>query len=216
MINRIFKENIILFSGELILLVSFCILWIVTRNTVFLLTGICILVSGALTVSFLRDPDRRIPEETGVVLSPADGKIIRITRHQDEAKNPDYTVAIYLRLWDVHINRIPISGTVELCRYRRGKFRPAFFREAASNEQMVLVISDAEDRFILKQIAGILARRIVCRVIPGNRVKQGDRFGLIKLGSRVELTIPAKYGITVRLNQKVKAGETILARLYGK
>jgi phosphatidylserine decarboxylase len=78
---------------------------------------------------------------------------------------------------------------------------------------MVLVITDAEDRFVLKQIAGILARRIVCWVVPGNRVKQGDRFGLIKLGSRVELTIPARYKIVVRINQKVKAGETIIARL---
>jgi phosphatidylserine decarboxylase len=213
MINRIIQGNVTLLAAELVLMISFWILWFATRNTGFLLIGILTVVFTVLTLSFLRDPDRRVPDETGVVLSPADGKIVGIIRHKEKVKDPEHTLAIYLRLWDVHINRIPVSGTIETRRYQHGKFRPAFFHKAASNEQMVLVITDAEDRFVLKQIAGILARRIVCWVMPGNRVKQGDRFGLIILGSRVELTIPARYKIAVRINQKVKAGETIVARL---
>ena len=133
--------------------------------------------------------------------------------HGEEAEVSSRTLAIYLRIWDVHINRIPVSGTIETCRYRAGKFYPAFLNKAGLNEQMIMVISHGQDRFILKQIAGILARRIVCRVGQGSRVEQGERFGLIKLGSRVELTIPAAYEITVGLHQKVRAGETIIARL---
>ena len=214
--NRVFRENFPLFTGELILLIGFCILWLATRNSGFLLIAVFILTLGMLTIIFFRDPDRRIPDETGVILSPADGKIILIADHGNEAGGSIHTLAIYLRIWDVHVNRIPVSGTIETCRYQRGKFHPAFLHKADLNEQMVMVISHEQGRFILKQIAGILARRIVCRVAQGNQVKQGDRFGLIKLGSRVELTIPPGYEITVRLNQKVRAGETIIARLRGK
>ena len=202
-----------LFSGELIPLIIFCILWLATGKSGYLLIAALILIIGILTVILFRDPDRRIPEATGVILSPADGKIIRITGHGEEAEVSSRTLAIYLRIWDVHINRIPVSGTIETCRYRAGKFYPAFLNKAGLNEQMIMVISHGQDRFILKQIAGILARRIVCRVGQGSRVEQGERFGLIKLGSRVELTIPAAYEITVGLHQKVRAGETIIARL---
>jgi phosphatidylserine decarboxylase len=168
------------------------------------------------TLYFSRDPERHVPHEPGMVLAPADGRIIKI-KNQQEPKfchGNVQVVSIFLRPWDVHVNRAPVEGLIAYSEYRRGRFHPAFFKKSAKeNEQQWTGIENGEGRFLLKQVAGILARRIVCNVQIGNYVGQGQKFGFIRMGSLVELYMPQQYQIAVRKGQLVRAGETILGRL---
>jgi phosphatidylserine decarboxylase len=121
-------------------------------------------------------------------------------------------VSIFLSVFDVHVNRAPVAGQVAEVRYQPGKFLPAFRPEAATmNEQNTLTLQAGQAQVVVKQIAGILARRIVCRVKPGDSLTAGERFGLIRFGSRVEVFIPQHFAVDVRLGQRVRGGETILA-----
>ena len=164
---------------------------------------------------FFRDPERTGPYGAHLVLSPADGRVLLV----DEAEEREFLmgrsrrVGIFLSLLDVHVNRSPISGLVEFVRHQPGRFHQAFRPQASQeNEHNLLGIVDGEDRVLVKQIAGILARRVVCRVRPGDRLTAGERFGLIKFGSRVEVYLPYQYEICVRHDDRVKAGVTVIAR----
>lgn len=120
-------------------------------------------------------------------------------------------MSVFMSIFAVHVNRLPVSGQVKYVKYNSGKFLPAFKDKASlENEQTELGIENDHGRIILKQIAGIFARRIVCKVKPGDSVKAGERFGMIKFGSRVDLFLPENVEIKVKLNQKVKAGETVI------
>jgi phosphatidylserine decarboxylase len=177
-----------------------------------LYAGIAWVLVG-FTVYFFRDPEREIPEGEGVVVAPADGKIIEIseTFEREFLKSSAYKVSIFLSVFDVHVNRIPVSGRISYFRYRRGAFHAAF-RETASfeNEQSVIGIETEGGKVLVKQIAGIIARRIVCNVREGYEVRRGERFGMIKFGSRVDLFLPKDTRLQVELHQKVKAGTTII------
>lgn len=165
------------------------------------------------TVYFFRDPERAIPNVSNTVLSPADGKVIAIQDEFEKAYvNASTTrVSIFLSLFDVHVNRIPISGRIGYFRYQAGSFVQAYKSEASSaNEQTIIGIENDDTKILFKQIAGILARRIVCNVREGNVVKQGERFGMIMFGSRVDIFIPKKFEIRVQLNQKVRGGLSII------
>jgi phosphatidylserine decarboxylase len=162
---------------------------------------------------FFRDPERSIPKGSGLLLAPADGKIVTVNPLQNDLVQPSGTlVSIFLSVFDVHINRAPMSGTVVDVRYQPGKFLPAFRADASDlNEQNMVALQAGETRVIIKQIAGILARRIVCRVKAGDKLSPGERFGLIRFGSRVDILIPPEFAVYARLGQRVRGGESVLA-----
>ena len=162
---------------------------------------------------FFRDPQRVIPQIDNIILSPADGKIIKI----DEIDEPLYfkektrMVSIFMSVFSVHVNRIPLAGKIEYLDYQVGKFLAAFDHKASQdNEQSIIGITNGNQKVLFKQIAGVIARRIVYDVQKGQEVKLGDRFGLIHYGSRVDIFLPLDTQIKVKLNDKVTSGETII------
>jgi len=165
-------------------------------------------IATLFTAFFFRDPNREIPFSEDAILSPADGKIVEI-KDLGEVKK----IAIFMSLLDVHVNRIPVNGIIKEIDYSPGKFLRADLEEASKENERnkIVLISDTYSQpFILIQIAGIIARRIICWVKEGDRVKAGQRFGLICFGSRVELFMSKECKIAVKLGQKVKAGISIL------
>ena len=172
------------------------------------------LVATAFIGHFFRDPERVGPEDAEAVCSPADGKVIKVTRETDPVSGEErQMIAVFMNVFNVHVNRMPVSGKVELIRYIPGKFFNASFDKASKdNERNVVVITGkGNQRFTVVQIAGLIARRIVCWAEPADKLKRGERFGLIKFGSRVDLYMPDGYVPTVSVGQKVVAGETVMA-----
>lgn len=168
----------------------------------------------ALILFFFRDPDRSCPTGGHLVLSPADGRVVSVDQveEQDFLKAQARRVSIFLSLFDVHVNRSPVSGTVELVKHRPGRFYQAFRPEASQqNEHNLLGIALGSERILVRQIAGVLARRVVCRARPGDRLQAGERFGLIKFGSRVEVYMPSEYEVRVRQGDRVIGGVTVIA-----
>jgi phosphatidylserine decarboxylase len=171
------------------------------------------LVLSLFIAYFFRDPERVVPTGDDLILSAADGKVISVKPIDDaEFIGKEGTlISVFMSVFDVHVNRIPISGQVNYVKYNKGKFFPAFEEKASlENEQNELGLDTGKGKIILKQIAGILARRIVCRVKSGDQVETGRRFGMIKFGSRIDLFLPKNAEIKVKLNQKVRAGETVI------
>ena len=175
--------------------------------------GLFFLALAAFVGYFFRDPERAIPASAGLLLAPADGKIMAISPQPNEPERPSGTlVSIFLSVFDVHINRVPMAGTVVDVRYQPGRFLPAFRSDAsAANEQNIVTLQTGEAQVIVKQIAGILARRIVCRATVGDVLRAGQRFGLIRFGSRVDVVIPPQFTVHVSVGQRVRGGESILA-----
>jgi phosphatidylserine decarboxylase len=171
----------------------------------------------ALTANFFRDPDRTSPQGDGLVLAPADGKIIAV-RQVDEKEylgSGATLVSIFMSPLNVHVNRNPIAGTVGHLRYVKGEYFAAFEDKASEkNEQMIVGIENRHGRVMFKQIAGFVARRIVCTLKMGEQVRAGERFGMIKFGSRVDVFVPAMAAVRVKLGDQTVAGETILAELH--
>ena len=162
---------------------------------------------------FFRDPERKVPEGENLILAPADGKVILIKPFDNlEFMGGGGTlVSVFMSLFNVHVNRVPISGIIKYSKYNPGKFFPAFEDKASlENEQTELGLENEHGRIVLKQIAGIIARRIVCKLKQGDLVKAGERFGMVKFGSRLDVFLPENVQIKVKLNHKVKAGETIM------
>lgn len=176
------------------------------------------LVVFVLVVWFFRDPPREIPTEHGVVVSPADGVIVQIDEIEDEEIGPAVQVGIFLSIFNVHINRSSLEGSVLAVRYRPGKFLNALRPESArENENLDILVQSRERPFRLfriRQITGQFARRIVCWARPGDLLSKGEQYGMIKLGSRTELVIPRDESleISVAIGDKVSAGATRLAR----
>lgn len=166
------------------------------------------LVLAAFVLYFFRDPERLAPAGEGLVVSPADGRVTAVERHADGAH-----VSIFLSVFDCHINRAPVAGQVTSTRHTPGKFRPAWDpRVAQENERNHLVIRAEGAEYGVTQIAGILARRIVCTKRPGDSVRRGERIGLIQFGSRTDLHLPAGFEPAVRVGERVRGAETVLAR----
>jgi phosphatidylserine decarboxylase len=169
------------------------------------------------TINFFRDPERSVPPGEKAVLSPADGKILRIDSCREERflRGPSVKISIFMSVFNVHVNRIPVSGRIADLAYRPGKFFSANLDKAsAANEQNALLLETAEGaRILFVQIAGLIARRIVCRVKKGDAVRRGARFGMIRFGSRVDVYLPPEARVGVRPGQKAVGGQTVLGYL---
>lgn len=165
-------------------------------------------LAAAFCLYFFRDPDRVIPEGP-VAVAPADGKIVALAAEPGGATR----LSIFLSVFDVHVNRAPIGGTITSVDYRPGRFHVAS-RDVASieNEQNTVTLEGGGSRVVFKQIAGIVARRIVFFKKPGDRVEKGERVGLIQFGSRLDLLLGPEWEILVRLGERVRAGSSIVAR----
>ena len=178
--------------------------------------GTILLIVTLAVTAFFRDPDRVIPTGEGLIVSPADGKIVSIVDLKPDANSSTLTtrISIFLSPLDVHINRIPVTAKIQEVVYQRGKFMAAYKDEASSrNEQNTIELADERGRRLrVVQVAGVVARRIVSRVHQGQDVQRGERFGLIMFGSRTDSYLPGDCKIEVAEGQRVKGGETILAR----
>lgn len=175
---------------------------------------------GSLTLFtawFFRNPSRTIPEGSNLILSPGDGTVVAVEQEFEHRflKEPSVRISIFLNVFNVHINRMPTTGIVQDVVYIPGQFMAANRPEAsAGNEQNALMLQRSDGKKILcVQIAGLIARRIVCWVVPGEQVEQGERFGLIRFGSRMDVYLPSNSTIQVKVGAKVKGGSSILAEL---
>jgi phosphatidylserine decarboxylase len=165
---------------------------------------------------FFRDPAREITAEPVAVVSPADGRVHRIDRdwYDETTREKRTRISIFLSIFDVHINRFPVSGTIEKKEMRPGRYLAAFNHMASEeNAQSVLVINSDYGKVTVKQIVGIIARRIVCNADEGQSAVKGERYGLIRFGSRMDVTLPANAKVEVNLKDKVYGGSSLLARL---
>jgi len=174
----------------------------------FLAVGFCLW--------FFRDPERVAPQDDRVVVSPADGRVVAIVpEREDRFLNALATrVSIFMSPLDVHVNRSPVTGTVRQVQHTEGKFRAAFSdKSSLDNERNAVVLESGGKRFVLVQIAGALARRIVCHVGPGDRLERGQRFGMIMFGSRVDVFLPPGVQPTVSKGERVRAGTSVLGRV---
>ena len=166
---------------------------------------------------FFRDPFRILPPDKNALICPADGKIIAVKEMFDERflQQEVVRVSIFMNVFNVHVNRVPFAGTVERILFKPGKFYSADKHQAAlHNEYCAMIINtETQQRYAAVQIAGLIARRIVCWAEPGDRLEGGQRYGLIRFGSRVDLYLPQGTEITVKNGQKVRAGETVLGRM---
>ncbi len=199
----------------LVLTIAFS-LWSASRDSLFLfIMAIIFAFITLFLVFFYRNPNRVIPEDNGLILSIADGKILSIQEiDNDFIGGTGKKVSIFLSVFDPHINRIPIDGRIEYVKYFPGKFFKAFVDEASdNNEQTEIGLDFGSGKMIFKQIVGILARRIEYNLDEGQTVKGGDIFGMIHFGSRAELFLPGNIEITIKPGQKVKAGETIIGKI---
>jgi phosphatidylserine decarboxylase len=176
------------------------------------LAGSALLCLAAFVFTFFRDPERTIPSEAGAVVSPADGRVVVVTE-EENAGRPGKRISIFLAIWNVHVNRAPAEGIIQKMVYRPGKFLAAM-RERASleNEQNVITLSTDAGEMVFKQIAGWIARRVVCWKKEGERVARGERIGLVRFGSRVDLWVPREAEILVSLGDNVKGGSSVVAR----
>jgi len=168
---------------------------------------------GGFFAYFFRDPDRQVPQAEGLVVAPADGKVM-IAGPSDGRWAPPgdwLQVTIFLSPVDVHINRAPVEGRITRVEYRPGKFLPAYDERSNDNELNELWIDSNGRTVVVRQVVGILARRIVCRVVEGQQLERGQRIGLMKFGSRMDVFLPTDATLRVSVGQRVVAGETVLA-----
>ena len=187
------------------------VIFYVVGNTVLTLLSLCLTL---FIIAFFRDPEREMPDVENSFVSPADGKVIKVDRVMEERflGEEAQRICIFMNLFNVHVNRAPASGSVKGIAYNHGKFFPADLDKASlENEQNALLIErEGGRRFVVVQIAGLVARRIVCYVKEGDTVERGKRFGMIRFGSRLDVYLPTDADIKVRVGDKVKAGSSLL------
>ena len=178
-----------------------------------LVLALAFLLLAGFMAYFFRDPRRAVPSDTGLVVSPADGRVTRVEKlSADDAQSPT-VVSIFLSPFDVHVNRSPIAGAVVDVTYTKGRFIAATSDNASLvNEQNALTIRGEHLTVVCRQIAGVLARRIVCWKQPGDRLELGERFGLIKFGSRTDLVLPPEVEVVVGVGARVSGGVSVIGR----
>jgi phosphatidylserine decarboxylase len=182
----------------------------------YTIVAVALVCLALFVFSFFRDPERVIPSEPGAIVSPGDGRVVVVT-DEENAGRPGKRISIFLAVWNVHVNRAPASGVIISMEYRPGKFLAAM-RERASleNEQNVFTLSTDAGEMVFKQIAGLIARRVVSWKEEGERVARGERIGLVRFGSRVDVWLPKDAEILVRVGENVKGGSSVLARWPGR
>jgi phosphatidylserine decarboxylase len=169
--------------------------------------------AAAASTGFFRDPERAIPAVANGVLSPADGRVMSIEDALDPFVGPSVRVAIFLSPLDVHVNRSPIAGVVTATHYTPGRFVAAYDPAAEANERCAVRLQGEHARVTVVQIAGVVARRIVCRVGSGDKLAAGERFGMIRFGSRTDCYMPRGTEVTVRVGEHVRGGQTVIGVL---
>ncbi len=174
--------------------------------------GGVLLVLGAFVLFFFRDPERTPPSDPELIVSPADGRVMEVV---EEARGecPGRRISVFLSIFDVHVNRAPVAGRIAAMEYRKGQFYAAMRgRASEQNEQNVIHVSNERGEIVFKQIAGWVARRILCWKAVGDSVTRGERVGMIRFGSRVDIWLPDRVEILVRSGQHVSGGSSILAQ----
>jgi phosphatidylserine decarboxylase len=171
------------------------------------------LLLGAFFLWFFRDPERTIPGGAGLIVSPADGKVTAISRFSDDGRNKQ-RISIFLNVFDVHVNRSPIAGTITALFYPKGKFGNAMSAGSSdANEQNIVTMQGDGETVVFKQIAGLLARRIIFTARTGDKLQRGQRIGLIKFGSRVDVVLDDAVDLQVKVGDRVSGGSSILGVL---
>ena len=195
-------------SAALIILFLLVIFFYFIYKPLFLIFLILLI----FTFYFFRDPERVVPIGDDILVSPADGLITSISEHKEGKKS--YTkVSIFLSIFNVHIQRLPVSGQITKIDYIEGKFINATLDKASEdNERLKLTLKSGSNVIYITQIAGLIARRIICYLKTNEKVNQGDRYGIIKFGSRVDIEFPNSYNLMVSIGQQCIGGETIIAR----
>ena len=175
------------------------------------LASVILLCLAAFIFYFFRDPERVIPADPGAIVSPADGRVVVVTDEENDGR-PGKRISVFLAIWNVHMNRSPAAGIITKMNYCPGKFSAAM-RECAStdNEQNVITLATDGGEITFKQIAGLIARRVVCWKKPGDRVARGERIGLVRFGSRADLWLPRDSELQVKVGDHVAGGSSVVA-----
>ncbi len=196
-----------------VIVLALVISYVIFPGKILGILAILTAVLAVFNLFFFRDPVRNIPTGKNLILSPADGTVIKI----DEIEEKEYfkarvqRLSIFLSVFNVHVNRIPVSGTIDFYRHKKGKFNAAFDHKASEeNEQSIIGIDSNGKHILFTLIAGVIARRVITNVKAGDQVIAGERFGLIRYGSRVDMYFPPEVNIRVKLRDKVKGGESII------
>jgi len=175
--------------------------------------GVVLVLLGLFVFSFFRNPDRVIPSEPGLVVAPADGRVV-VLKDETDGGRAGKRISIFLAIWNVHVNRAPSAGKITRLDYKPGKFLAAWDENASlQNEQNVFTQTTEYGEIVYKQIAGWVARRVVAWKKAGDEVAQGERIGLVRFGSRVDLWLPAEAEILVKVGENVKGGSSVVARM---
>lgn len=213
------REGLALIVGSVVIAVAVILVAVTKRSWPLWLLGFALLVVAIWVASFFRDPER--PGERGdqIVISPADGKVVLITEVDEPTfvKGRARRVSVFMNIFNVHVNRYPVNGVVRHVQVTPGKFLNAVAEEASMvNEQTSVGIEAGSNRILVRQIAGLIARRIHTYSKVGDQAKQGERMGMIRFGSRVDVFLPLDATIRVKIGQNAYAGVTVLAELKGK
>lgn len=209
------KEGISLVIIALFTTLGVLLLHYALKSTFFLYCFFGMALLSIFVIYFFRDPERLIPQEPGLIVSPADGKVIEIAEEENKfMAGRARRVSIFLSVFNVHINRMPAQGKVEMLKYYKGEFLAAWDEKASlKNEQTHIGINCGSYKILVKQIAGLVARRIVCKVREGETYQRGDRIGLIKFGSRTDLFLPLNAELRVQVGDTVSGGSSIIAKM---
>lgn len=194
-------------------IITFLLIWMG-----FFFVSIATAIATLFTVFFFRDPDRKQDTDSRTVLTPADGTILEVKKLEganNPLGEPALKISIFMSIFNVHVNRFPVAGTVKKITYQPGKFFRANLDKASkfNENNRILLRTDDSNTIMVVQIAGIIARRIACWIKEGDRLYSGERFGLIRFGSRLEVYLPEDSRVTAQPGQKVRAGETVIGYL---
>ncbi|MDR3227404.1 MAG: phosphatidylserine decarboxylase family protein [Prevotellaceae bacterium] len=216
MTKKIHKEgNVIVCTAFLTVSICTALCVLIECVLLYVLTPI-IFILFLFVVWFFRKPERRYIKDENVIFSPADGRVVVC----EEVEEDEYLherriqISIFMSLWNVHANNFPVGGTVEYCKHHQGKYLIAWYPKASEeNERTTIVVNTAKEKIVFRQIAGVLARRIVCYAekMIGKEVEQNQKLGFIKFGSRMDIFVPLNANIKVRVGQKVKSTQSVLA-----
>jgi phosphatidylserine decarboxylase len=182
-------------------------------NALGVTVGAVLVFLALFVFYFFRNPDRQIPMEPGVVVSPADGRVV-VVKDEENAGRPGKRISVFLAIWNVHVNRSPAAGTIARLEYKPGKFLAAWAEKASlENEQNIFTLSSEYGEIVFRQIAGWVARRVVSWKKAGDVVGRGELVGLVRFGSRVDLWLPEGAEIAVKVGDNVKGGSSVIARM---